>query len=504
MELWNAKYTFLLLLLIFIAIRLAFVNNPFWGLEYEDSYIYNVSSRIFNKVDIHPDPFKTKSCLFGSINDCKEVGTYSGHLISFSLLLAPINIIFGYSPNNIFVVNLVISVLLVLIVFVWSNSYSGTFSKNRFILIMLLCPFLSIFHTSGLAETISSFFVILTVLSFYSALGKGFKVKQLQYWLTILLLLCAILLKRENLILLSMFPIYYLFNYFKKRKEAFNLSFAGLFIMGLCASTGIILISGIFYGENNEAKEIGMSTFSLQYFISNFKILLVAMFTFKYWGIIGAITILTSIIIWFRLKTINLFGLICFILGWCYIAIYSFHYRSYYQVHFNDVVAFDTLRYSVNYFPLFALALASIDLTKPISRLSNPIKVSISLCFLIIIGLSTLLSFKTRIDLSSDEYYSRIEPVQKTLKKISIDDIIITDIPMVFYCYGSVNQYIVDYYSLRNEKLEGLLHNNEKKKVFFLTGKRDNERYNMNLKLSQLNGKEIDLGLEHYSLIQLN
>jgi hypothetical protein len=54
-------------------------NKHFWGLEYEDSYIWTVFPRLLLYYqDFSFSRFYTYGCVLGSFNDCFFVGTYSG------------------------------------------------------------------------------------------------------------------------------------------------------------------------------------------------------------------------------------------------------------------------------------------------------------------------------------------------------------------------------------------------------------------------------------------
>jgi hypothetical protein len=171
-------------------------------------------------------------------------------------------------------------------------------------------------------------------------------------------------------------------------------------------------------------------------------------------------------------------------------------------VHFNFVEPFDTLRYSVNYFPLLCIFISSISYKIFFDKLKRPKRI-IYFGFSTLAVIAIVLSVNLRLNLSKDEYYTRIEPVLETLKITQKQDIIITDIPLVFYCYAGVDQWIVDYYRLTPQKLEELLANNENKTVYFLSNNQpDIARYKVNMNISNFKHKTWETSLENYKLIQ--
>lgn len=158
------------LVIIFVATRVLFLQYPFWGLEYEDSFIYTDTARYLGyEYDYTSMPFKCQSCLDGSYSNCYQYGSFGGHFLTIPIFLNCINSILGFHPSNIFFLNFVFSILVIsFVIFSWYRFKMGnTFSLNTFLLILIVTPFLSLFNTSGLAETISSFFVIGFILSVY-------------------------------------------------------------------------------------------------------------------------------------------------------------------------------------------------------------------------------------------------------------------------------------------------------------------------------------------------
>lgn len=470
-NIFESKIT-ILLFILFILIRLLYLQYPFWGLEYEDSFIYSDTGRYLHySYDFTTMPFKCQSCLDGSYNQCYQYGSFGGHLLTLPILLHIYNTIFGYNASNIFELNLIFSVLLSgLVYYCWSKFHNKhRFSINVFLLIMSITPFVTIFNTSGLAETISSVFVIGFLLNIYRANESNFDTSTTSFWLTIIFLILAVITKRENFILLIFMYLMPLIRYLYGQSIVFK-----TFILMLLISTVTLLLFSYFidlFGiENNESIDISENTFSFRLLKLNLKQLILAITDLKFWGLTGYI-FLGSILITGLSKKITKLGLMSLILAVFYIILYSSHYRSYYQVVHNLSYPFETLRYSTNYLPLIALFTSTIKFdNKYWSKLTfNKTFFNLSnfSCIALTFGLVANVAL-TRSEFSQDENGSRIQPVIETLSVIDIDDVIITSIPIVFRCYADENQKIIDLFKINNNRLRELKNENPHSSIFIL------------------------------------
>ncbi|MFC1837245.1 hypothetical protein ACFLYW_01010 [Thermodesulfobacteriota bacterium] len=400
-----------------------------------------------------------------------------------------------------------VSLLLLVALIFWSekNRHNNKSIINTNILLALfaITPFISLFHTSGLAETLSSLFVTLTLISLYKANESSFKIKSYSYWLTFLFIILAIITKRENYILVIFLFLIPFFRYVFKQKL---LPAQYLVLLFLVAIVGIsfafyIRLLGI---EFNESGDIGRHTFSLHYLLSNLRQLLLAVFSFSYWGITGIILFGATFYLLFN-RNIEKLGLLSISLAILYILLYSSHYRSYYQVKFDFSHPFETLRYSVNYFPLIAIFISTIDY----SKLKSILEARLSLRYIRLVSFLMFVllvwgTINTRTSLSNDEQISRIRPVGETLDIIDTDDIIITDIPIIFHCYVNENQYVVDAFYLTEERLQVVKIINPSSRIYFLKRKDlsiDKERFGIKFDLSKFN--RVDFISNKYELLQL-
>lgn len=488
-------------------IRLLFVVFPFWGLEYEDSFIYNDTGRFLNfSYDYEITPYKCLSCAYGSYVNCEGFNSYGGHFLTIPIILAFINKIIGYSVLNVFAINLVFSIasLFLLIHFQKRHGVVSRFSIKGFILLMIVTPFVAVFNTSGLTETASGFFVLGFFLNIYQLSEKDFNFKSRFFLVSLLFLLMSILTKRENLVLnvfIFVIPLIRKVNQLKP----FNKDYF-LFLLFSISSTLILAVSFNVLGiENNESMDIGSKTFSLLFLFKNVWQLFLAMLDPFYWGLTGFAFIVSVFFAFFskRLNVITAFLLVLIIL---YIGVYSSHYRSYYQVVFNDSDPFETLRYSTNYVMLIILFVLSIFenyLLRFYQRLFHSVSSKLILLLFLLIMISN--SIFTRLKLHRDEYQVRIEPVLSLLSLTTDEDIIITDIPMIFRSYADESQIVIDVYVMNNSGLDSLLNFKGNSDVYVLLRSdysNDFDRFGIDLDFSKF--KSVNLLSEEFLVLKTN
>ena len=143
-------------LLFFIILHLVLIipfhNNYFYGLEYEDAYIYNAFARYLLYVThyVEVDPYLTYCCEMCPLSNCELDVTYSGHLIGFPTFVYLINRIFGFNVNNIVYVNIVFSSITVLFVYIITQILIKESIYAKLVaLIFSIAPIINVFHSSS-------------------------------------------------------------------------------------------------------------------------------------------------------------------------------------------------------------------------------------------------------------------------------------------------------------------------------------------------------------------
>src|ERR1035437_7980548 len=383
---------FFLVLLFSIGITFLFKYSfqfHFFGLEYEDSYIFNFSARqLFEK--IYPISFLTDGISVGSLSNSMKVFTYGGHFITYPVFISWAYHVFGYNIHIPSYVNTFIEFLIILTL---SISFKKVFGFNKYWflpgIIFSLAPAMNVFGTTQLSETFSSFIVLVSILSFFYYFQSN-----------------------KLIVLFSLLIIYFLF------------------------------IQNVFLIEKTESSEISTQTFSLSNFINLFPVFIQALSKFN-WFIIYLILIIASIIfisIGWQKHPQQLFLVISFL---SYFIIYTLHYRSYYFVHFADVKPFEALRYLNNFFVISTLFISFFfyKLLK-IPNLKGVISPILFVLFLISFVYTLLL----RKEFSKMEVEDRFSSPVLVLKYLSEqkESVLITDNILIFQLLGNRNLELVD------------------------------------------------------------
>jgi len=435
-------------ILVSLGCKMLFIPYPFHGLEYEDAFIFSDAARfVLYDYNWHVEPFQTKSCIQGSIAHCNQFGTFGGHYMVFPLIVSLVNKIMGFSVKNIFYVNF-ISSMLVLIFFIniLKKIEIGKIGMMVTVMLFVTTPFLNIFNTSGLSETMSSLFVIVTLYLFFKSSYDGFDYRKMSFWFTVAFMIISFLTKRENLIILSL-PVLSLFLERKRLSEAnrtINL------IILFTVSTGIAVVYNIIAHINMmeaaESVDIGTSTFNLTNFALLFPKYLTSFLSIKYFGVTGIFFLVASayVLVFCKKYEFRLSIMITLM----YLVMYSSHYRSYYQVHSGSINMFETLRYTTNYFPVACLSIGAFDFDKiNVKSSSLSRRISQFAALVIFVILMVILNFKLRSELNHVEVESRVYPAIESLRLTSENDWILSDITSVFHIYASDNRKFANCYS---------------------------------------------------------
>jgi hypothetical protein len=451
------KQIFFILIVAFIA-KYPFFQNYFFGLEYEDSYVYDAYARsllYFQHFSV--DPFLTSGCTIGSFNDCQVISTYSGHLITYPSVVYFFIFLFGYSPYTILFFNLSCSIFAAVLIYLLTKLLSGNKVLGLIAAtIYSLTPIMNVFQTSGLSETFSSTSVLLFLYLYFSMVNNGHdskkKLEQIIHWSAIILsFIFASLIKRENLLLITV-PIYSLL--IPDIKVRFRVLLKRLLPIGF--SIFAVLLFYKYYIDlhatiNAEMPDVHGFPFSFKFLYILFPIFIRSLLTFKWFALFTPFCFVGILMIFINYKNYKTF-LIIFLLFFFYLLLYSSHYRSYYFIKENTATTFETLRYINNLFPFYCM-LSALPLfyvyekflkknrTRTISNYSFLAVVFISIC-LLIQGHSLKKYF------SIIEMENRITPVEITLKSLKNNDILVTDEPLLFQIFSDPNFEIINLYSI--------------------------------------------------------
>jgi len=458
LALFKSHYKSLFLIIVIsIVSTLPFDLNFFYGLSYEDAYIYTGYSRFLlyhNYFSV--DPFQTKTCLFGSLKYCNIVGTYGGHFLGLSSLGYFFNKYFGYSPLIICFINFVASLIAACLIY--CVSYLLSEDKKIGImcsLIYSLSPAMSLFHTSGLAETLSSTSVIFTLFLFLLIFEKQ---KNLDWpneailWLLLLLSFSFCLLqKRENLILLFLPLISFVRMLIEHKYNSYMIIRIIIFMI-----LGVVILTVFHYGinvfdvERHESQDIANATFSLKYFISLAPVFIKSLLNFQWFFVFSIFTFVGLILILIKIKQHPLYVYPIMLLA-AYLLAYTLHYISYYFVKYGQVSEFQSLRYITNFFPFYCLigGYAIVNVFRPLKNKLNLPKYYFPVLSMLVIGYLIYANVTLKKEFYSIEQENKIAAVKETIRLVNPrGNIIITDVPLIFQILGKETLQIINFSSI--------------------------------------------------------
>ncbi|KQC08083.1 MAG: hypothetical protein APR62_05480, partial [Smithella sp. SDB] len=434
-----------LIIIISIVSKLPFDFNFFYGLEYEDAYIFTEYSRFLLYNDFFSfDLFQAKGCLVGSIKYCEHVGTYNGHFLGLSSLGYFFNKLFGYSPQVICFINFFASLFSACIIYFFSYHISkDKITSIICSLIYALSPAMSLFHTSGLSETLSSTSIIFTVFLFVLIIENQQRL-ELSYeailWLLLLLSISFCLLqKRENLIILFLPLISFLKMLIEKKINSYKIFRITIFMI-----FGLIILVIFNYGinvfdiESQESQAIAATTFSLKYFISLFPVFIKSFLTFKWFFVFSIFAFVGLILRTIKIKQnpLYIYPILLFV---AYLLAYTLHYRSYYFVKYGHINEFDSLRYITNFFPFYCLisGYAIVNIFKTLNKILKLPKYCLPILSIFLIGYLIYENIILKKDYFLIEQKNGIAAVNETIRLVNpINSIIITNRPLIFQVLG--------------------------------------------------------------------
>jgi len=81
-----------------LAVRGSFRSDYFYGLEYEDAYVYAVASRHLTPTTSVWKSSGLTVCAVGSLDECTEWERFPGHLPGFPAILRAVQVLVGNRP----------------------------------------------------------------------------------------------------------------------------------------------------------------------------------------------------------------------------------------------------------------------------------------------------------------------------------------------------------------------------------------------------------------------
>lgn len=424
----NAWLRISICVILTILCKLSF-GDIFCGLEYEDSYVFSFCAKQFNQ-GIYSSRFLIDAISVGSLENPFETCTYGGHFITYSVYLSVFTKLFGWSFLVISIANSVLTFYILLIL----SSFKKESTWNWLIgpIIYCIAPIINVFSNTFLAETFSSLVCLTFILSYWYFREPKCTTQQALVYISFFL---AIITKRENIVLLTIPGIHALDLFIRSVREriviqercvykAFKLSLSDILPFICLMVIYLVFIHNIFSTETTEAIDIKSSTFSISFFIKLFPCFAKALFTFSYFSISFWLFIILSITQlsrkFYSEKIVSI--IVLFIL---YLGLYTFHYRGYFFVMYDELSSFESFRYINNFYYLIPLCFCH----------TNPYKRSLLPILIVFLGVS-LWQTKTEREyysqIENEERFERARAVEKYINSINDKAVLITENILIY------------------------------------------------------------------------
>lgn len=452
------------------------LSFPYYGSEYEDAYVFQAASKNIFDHSYKADAFRVQVSDYSISNGSDELLSYTGHFTVFSGVLYVFNRLIGYSSYNVLIFNFITSILLAITLFIIIRKYApNSYWAMTPVLIYLSSPIISVFHVTGLSETFSAFTILIYLYFLLDVLDNKVPMTKDFIFVLLALFLC-LLTKRENMVLFISLPFF-----FRRIIAQKAYSTMALFV----------LIIGLYFSwikpfstEFIEAKEIEHSTFSFAYLRAQIPTYLFSFVTFKYYGYLFITFILSVISLIVKKRNISYESIGIALLFFVFLGIYGLHYRSRFFVESMEIGAFETFRYTNNFFALLALFIG-LNL-KDIALIFNGFLIK-RIAFLGIITIFFFAVYQSnllRLSFSKEEQIVRIHPIKKANRFIEGENaILVTNLPLIAKMnttnnflihefntsnnYNSLNEFNALYFLLPNDLIEAFFQGKSKIKIMW-------------------------------------
>lgn len=497
----NWKSLTFVILLAFIW-RLPFDGHFYYGLEYEDSYIYSVAARYLASNPPHVDPatspFLTTVCAVGNWSSCRNPETSSGHFIAYPFMIAVVSKVFGYTSITASWISLAASLATVVFVFLVGKLIDpGGISGTAGALLFSVIPIFAAQGACTYAEPVSNLLVVTCLLICLYMLGPSIQASLSALvitWLALTLTaVLAIAVKRENLLIVpTLLLVGVLFRIDKEsiatpsRRLQRLAALLTVFVCAVFALAQLQLLAVI----RREQAEYSLFPFSFELWRAMLPMFLKGFLSFS-WYFGSAFMVLAAILASLRSQRRTLYALGLFT---AYLLLYTSHVRSYYILRGGAITELDTLRYSMNLAGLWAI-LAGQGLSFLVVRLSR-IGLSTSstawarrvtwACLAGCILWNWVVTDRLKEDMVANETAIRVRPTEAVLQALQrsgdADTFVISVEPLLIHMLARDPVNVIDFKDLSPELLQDLRTENPNATFFYLeqdihNSRADRERY---------------------------
>jgi hypothetical protein len=483
----NWRFTCIVILLA-ILWRLPFDGHFFFGLEYEDSYIYTVAARHLDSGSQLCVPgnscYLTTVCAVGSWQSCKALETSSGHYVGYPFMIAAASRLVGYSPTIGNYISLIASVISAVLVFFIGKAIDfGGITGAAGSVIFCVTPILAVYGVGTFAEPVSGSLVLMCLLLSIHLItddSNDTSPRTILTWLALTLSsLFAVVVKRENLVVM---PIIFLGTVILKtgknsegKRRISPRYFLVLTSICLCAWFALSQLQ-IVKSLQSEAVEYAGFSFRLSLFRTMFPLFLTSYLS-PSWYLGGGILVLLGLFVSLRRRGLAIFPAMLFL---TFLIFYAAHVRSYYQLENASMSEIETVRYSMNFAGVWSI-LAGLGFSYLIS-LRHKVKFAgatkktsaVFAWFLFgtfIVG-SWILTARLKEDMVWNEFTARIQPAESalaTVAKLGVDNtFVITQEPLVIQMLSDDPVNVIDFKYFNTALIQDLLRNNPNSAFLYL------------------------------------
>ena len=432
-------------------------TNTFYGLEYEDAYVYAAASRAAGLSTAAASTSGLTVCSVGSLRDCEETEAFPGHLPAFPVLLRVVQAAVPYSPRLAPTVAAVLGAVATL--FIWWATWvisRSVWAAAVASLLFAFTPTLALYGGSATSEAASS-------VPIAAAIGATAATRRAEstaaWWKWQTLALCAALLaaytRRENAVLIAVLPICVLsvWPHQMPRKHRFA---AALVWIVFAAFVIPVLWSSLV----SEVGEYGTVSFGMLRFLDTLPTVIGALFDGKWFGLltagacVGAVVSIRE----FRQRVVRFdagLSLALVMVAAALVASYASHVRSTYQLMGVVVTEFDFLRYLSNV-GVFLCILAALPASAAAVQRHRRV---VAGALVVYLGVSTTLAWRLRNDLIRDEWEARTAPALAAINasaELGQKYPIVTLEPLVVQVYGSPSVKVIAMPLLTADRLQAL------------------------------------------------
>jgi hypothetical protein len=444
--------------------RIPLDGQFFHGTEYEDSYVYTVAGRqLAGHFHIEPDgatlPYSINVCAVGSLASCKKVENYPEHLIGYPYVLSIVFKLFGYRPSIGSIVNVVCACLADILIFLACIVISDdVIVAGSAALIFAITPIFAVWGLETSAEPMANGYISLVLWLCLRLIAVS--PERSSHWRTLLMwcaltstLMFSLTVKRENILLPIVLPLVVLYLHFtRKHTQLFAMRRPWWFLLSTTLTIIFSFQLHLSQTQNSEIELLKKFPLTVAELIHFFPVFINSFLNVQWYGG-AAVLVLIGIFVVSRRQHLALVPLALFA---CYVLLYAFHLRSYYEMQSGTTAPRAALRFSMSLMSMWSIlaGLGTASLfgwcrrTRACQNHGAIFKWVTSFIVMVIVGVSFLATQHFREDVAEDEFRVRVEPslaaVRIATNNAMPKTYIVTLEPLILQMYAEPTVNLID------------------------------------------------------------